>query len=249
MIVSEGPFAQLVCGKFEFIESGFQTGSFNMLFDLQRTLDCSEGKALPMFRIYGWKPWAVSLGFNQKEEDIDKELCKKYGFDLVRRPTGGRAVLHSNELTYSVVLPVPPNASVHSLYRDIHFILLEGLRRLGSEEIDFEKSQPNFREVYQRDTLSVSCFASSARYEIMARGKKIVGSAQRLFGNTLLQHGSILIGKGHEMLADVSKLSDDTKREALKKYILNHSITLDEVLGRNLTFVECSEVLKETVIK
>jgi len=248
MIVNDSHFSKLINGKFEFIESGYGTGKYNMDFDMQRTIECSEGRALPMFRIYGWKPWAVSLGYNQKEDEIDKELCKNHELDIVRRPTGGRAVLHANELTYSVVIPLSPEKNIHTLYRDIHFLLLDGLRRLGSQEIDFEKSQPNFRELYQRDTISVSCFASSARYEIMARGKKIVGSAQRVFGNVLLQHGSILIGKGHELLADVSNLQDEAKRDILKQYILNHSITLEEILNRQLSFYECGEAIKEAVL-
>ena len=216
-----------------------------MRFDLERTMSCSDGKALPMFRLYGWKPWCVSLGANQKESDILIDECTARGFDLVRRPTGGRAVLHANEITYSIVIPMQPDFSVHDIYREIHIILLNALRNLGCAGLDFEKSQPNFNALYKREDVAVSCFASSARYEIEHQGRKVVGSAQRLFGDTLLQHGSILIGDGHELLAFISKVKSEESRNILLDYIQKHSITIDEILGRKVSYEECSAVIMD----
>jgi len=249
MIISNNKYKKLFGEQFELIESGYNTGAFNMDFDLERATKCSEGKALPMFRLYGWKPWAVSLGYNQKSYEINEDLCKQKDFDLVRRPTGGRAVLHANELTYSVVLPLPDGKNIHDVYKEIHIILLKAFQNLGTNEIDFEKSQTNFNDFYQKTDVSISCFASSARYEIEWNGKKIVGSAQRLIGNTVLQHGSILLDKGHEQIADVAATKSIERKRKLKKYILEHSATLTDVCQRIITYEECSEVIRNELLQ
>lgn len=247
--IIEGSSLNFLFGdKFEFIESGFSTGEENMRFDMERTLNCSEGMALPMFRLYGWQPWSVSLGANQKETDINYVECKKRGFDIVRRPTGGRAVLHGNELTYSVVLPLPEKMTVHDVYREIHIILLKGLKRLKAEGLDFEQSQAQFRDIYKSSGSSMSCFASSARYEIAYQGRKVVGSAQRLFGKTLLQHGSILLGPGHEQLSFCSAVQSQEKQKILYEYILQHSATMEEACGRKIGFQEAAEAVGGEIV-
>lgn len=248
-IIENSKLNRLFGEPFELIDNGFATGEENMKFDSERAKQYSEGTTLPMFRLYRWKPWAVSLGANQKESDINVEECQKRGFDIVRRPTGGRAILHADEITYSVVIKLHPNMTVHDIYREIHVVLLYGLRKLGCPELDFEKSQPDMREFYKKGQISVSCFASSARYEIEWQGKKVVGSAQRLFGDTLLQHGSILIGKGYEQLADVANLPDAMSRKRLNDFTLSHSTSLGEILNRQITYEECAEVIKEEIIR
>lgn len=231
--------------NFEFLDSGLCTGEYNMKFDTGRTMECSKGKAKPMFRLYGWKPWSVSLGANQKENDIDEKECKERGFDIVRRPTGGRAVLHANEITYSVVTPLPQGLTIHDAYRDIHIFLLEIFEKAGCSGLDFERSQHDFRNHYKNSDMSVSCFASSARYEITHNGKKIVGSAQRLFGNILLQHGSILLDQGHEQLAYVSANKSKRSKEVLKQYILHHSSNLTIASGKKIKYEDIANAAKE----
>lgn len=233
--------------KFELIDSGYCDGQYNMDFDNRRMMDCAENKCYPMFRLYGWEPWTVSLGANQKQSDILEENCRKYGLGIVRRPTGGRAVLHANELTYSVVMPLPDSMSVHDAYREIHLLLLNAIQRITNSDVGFQKSQPDLRNFYKSSGMSVSCFASSARYEIEWQGKKIVGSAQRLFDNILLQHGSILLGEGHEILSKVVKANSDEDREKLKQYILLHSATLSEVSGRIITYKECADAIMKVL--
>ncbi|MGA2298667.1 MAG: hypothetical protein ABSG15_14060 [FCB group bacterium] len=223
-LIKDSKVCNLFGGEFELIETGFSTGEYNMDYDLQRTLECSEGKALPMFRFYGWKPWAVSLGANQKEDDIDKNKCNELGFSLVRRPTGGRAVLHANELTYSVVLKMPDDKTVHDVYREIHLILLGGLKKLGCTGLEFVQSQKDLGNFYKQSGMSVSCFASSAKYEISWNNRKVIGSAQRLFGKTLLQHGSILL-----------------------EYIQSHSITIEEICGKEISYVECLNAMVDNI--
>ena len=232
---------------FELIHNGFNSGVFNMKFDMDRTERVASGEALPMFRLYGWKPWAVSLGAHQKQDDINIEECHRRNYDLVSRPTGGRAVLHANELTYSLVMNLQDGQTVQDVYRDIHIILLNALKNLGTKDLDFEKSQPNFREFYKDSGMSVSCFASSARYEIAYKERKVIGSAQRLFGKTLLQHGSILLGKGHEQLAFITKTANSEAQMILLNYIESHSATVEEAAGRNITFEEAANSVINTI--
>ena len=234
-------FSSLFGDSFEVIDSGLNNGNYNMDFDLERTYTVAKGKALPMFRFYGWDPWTVSLGANQDANEINSIECKNRGYGIVRRPTGGRAVFHANELTYSVVLNLPENFSVSDAYREIHMILLEGLLKFGCQLINFEKSQPDFRKFYKDKSLSVSCFASSARYELEFEGKKLVGSAQKLYGRTLLQHGSILIGPGHEQIAYLSANQADSDK--LLDYTLSHSTTVSEILNRKVEFDEIKDCL------
>jgi lipoyl(octanoyl) transferase len=237
-------FNSVFNASFDFINTGFSDGAFNMDFDVRRAADCLSGNAQPMFRVYGWSPWTVSLGANQRESDILPSALSSAGFGLVRRPTGGRAVLHADELTYCVVAPLPDSMGVQDAYREIHIVLLKALQSLGGgDELGFQKAQPDFRNFYKSSAMSVSCFASSARYEIEWRGRKIVGSAQRFSDGVLLQHGSILLGTGHERLADVVKVGEETERERLREFIASHSATMEEVAGKKIAYDDCAEAI------
>ena len=188
------------------------------------------------------------LGAHQSESEIDMDECLKRNFDLVRRPTGGRAVLHAHELTYSVVTRIPQGLTIHDLYREIHTILMSALSKICGDGLEFEKSQPNFRDFYKSSEMSVSCFASSARYEVAWQGKKLIGSAQRLFGDVLLQHGSILLGSGHEILAYLAKNKDEAACDRLAEFILNHSATLEQVADREVTYDECRDAIANEIL-
>jgi lipoate-protein ligase A len=244
------------------MEIGALSGEENMSRDEELVRHYLNGELDPStysLRLYTWNPWTVSLGANQKITDIDLELCKKLGFEVVRRLTGGRAVLHANELTYSITCLLSQYDSIHTLYKRVHEAILQGLHKLGIagiEQLSFEKSQPKFSELYKQEPVStVACFASSARYEIMADGKKVVGSAQRVLrdGNSdnqpsmaLLQHGSILIGSGHEQLSDVTADLDSAKRERLREFIQSKSATLQDVCGSEISITNVAKVLSES---
>lgn len=230
---------ELFGSEIEFIDSGLMSGEENMQFDTARTLGLSNDEYFPMFRIYAWKPWCISLGKNQKTDDIDEVNIKKYNIDIVRRPTGGRAVLHADELTYAVTLKLSNERTSQFVYQKVHEILLNSLNRLGCN-LEFVKSQPNFRDFYQKSISAASCFASSARYEIEFDGKKVVGSAQRVFGDVLLQHGSILLGKGHNLLPDLMACKNEGNRETIRKEIESHSISISEICNRKITYEECA---------
>lgn len=242
-IIGKDGLNRIMGRQYEIVDSGYADGEENMRFDYNRTMECSEGKALPMLRLYAWKPWCVSLGANQSDGDIDNEACRRSGYDVVRRPTGGRAVLHANEITYSVVCNLPESINVHEAYFEIHQMLVEVFHELGAEEVEFTKSQPDFRSMYKEGGISGSCFASAARYEIELHGRKIVGSAQRLFGRTLLQHGSILLGPGHEEIAFLLKSKYPERQTKMRDFLLEHSATLRQACGRPVEYSDVADAV------
>jgi lipoate-protein ligase A len=193
-------------------------------------------------RFYGWDPPAISLGWHQDIGEIDLEKCAEAGIDVVRRPTGGRAILHSDEVTYSVVT-VASQKSILSVYQEVSEALVSGLRVLGAD-VALEKSQPHFPSLY-RSSSAVACFASAARYEIHVAGRKLVGSAQRRFARrngeeVVLQHGSILLGPDHLRMVDFLKALDDDQRLELKCELQGKTIDLASALERR---VERDEVV------
>lgn len=232
----------------QLLNDGASAGFKNMERDLELLKSVAEGKTSECFRLYAWQPWCVSLGAHQKESDIDTELCFKNRFDVVRRPTGGRAVLHSDEITYSAVLKITSERTTHDIYKLIHEMLLKAFNPLVNYGLDFKKTQPDFKDMYKNSESSAICFTSSARHEITFKNRKVVGSAQRVFGDVVLQHGSILLGAGHERLADVLKTSDE-KRSVLKEKILHSSATLSEIAGRKISYGECAKAIASTFKK
>jgi lipoyl(octanoyl) transferase len=189
-----------------FIDSGAGSGAHNMSVDEELLARAQECDGLPVLRFYTWDPPAVSLGRFQKiEEAVDAAACKRRGFDIVRRVTGGRAVLHHRELTYSVVAradnPLFPS-DILGTYKIIAQGLMAGFRNIG---IDAEMVSHGGRNapLVNNNSKNPSCFSSPSWYEIVVRGKKIAGSAQRRLSAAFLQHGSILIAYDPVIEAEV----------------------------------------------
>ncbi|MBN1928109.1 MAG: lipoate--protein ligase family protein [Chlorobiaceae bacterium] len=155
------------------------------------------GEECCLWRFYSWSPPAISLGCNQNPSEIDHARCRAEGVDVVVRPTGGRAVFHADELTYSffAVTDLPNEA----IYRMVHETIARALAGVGVTA-EFCRSQPDFRARYATPE-SVSCFTASARYELQAGGRKLVGSAQRRQGKVLLQHGSLPLSWRHRQIS------------------------------------------------
>ena len=173
--------------KWFIINSGANTGRYNMDYDLQLAKNYKDDEIV--LRLYKWDPYCISLGANQSPDSINSKLAHQDNIDVVIRPTGGRAVLHAEELTYSVVYPLDFFSSAKDIYCQINLAILKGLKiydsRLSSFEL--ENHQPDFAEIYKQENNAV-CFAVSAKSEIKYSGKKIVGSAQRKFEKVVLQH-------------------------------------------------------------
>jgi len=229
-----------------FLNTGYNDGRFNMSFDESLALSLVTGGESPAVRVYGWRPPAISFGWNQRPEEIDTLKAERDGMDVVRRPTGGRAILHSEELTYSVAM-VTTAKNIQEVYNDISRALVLGLKKLGAD-VALVKSQPHFPTLY-KSTSSAACFSSSARYEIQINGKKLVGSAQRRYigkdaNEVVLQHGSLLLGPDHKRLTDYLMLQDDRDRARLKQDMNDKTTDLSEALEREVSFEECAEAVK-----
>jgi lipoate-protein ligase A len=192
--------------NWSFIGSGPNTAAYNMALDEELLARAQSGETTPVLRLYSWDPPAVSLGRFQKiESAVNAEACERHGFDIVRRITGGRAVLHNRELTYSIVSRIenplfPPHVS--GAYKVIAGGLLAGLANLG---IDAEMVSREGRHavLVNKNAKTPSCFSSPSWYEIVVNGKKIVGSAQRRLSRAFLQHGSVLIAYDPALEAEV----------------------------------------------
>ena len=176
----------------KFLNEGENSGGFNMKRDLDIAGNISPDETV--LRLYRWKPYCISLGANQIKNEIDFKKTDEAGIDVVKRPTGGRAILHAEELTYAVIMPLSEGSSARNIYRDINLALLEGLKKFDIRlaEAGLEENQPDFPEIYRKESKSTLCFAVSAKNELKFGGKKLVGSAQRKLGRVILQHGSAL---------------------------------------------------------
>lgn len=169
-----------------------------MARDHALALSAEPGRAF--LRLYRWAPATLSLGRNEPAaERIDRQAVRRAGIGLVRRPTGGRAVLHDRELTYAVALALPDAGGVRAFYLTINRALHRGLARLGVRaEI---AGEPEERPLPGPD--AGPCFRSPAPGELVARGRKLVGSAQARIGRALLQHGSILVHDDQMRIRDL----------------------------------------------
>ena len=193
----------------QYLGTGAHSGSFNMNLDERLAREVAQGVRPATLRFFQWQPYCISLGKHQKLDEIDTTRCKAEGIDVVFRPTGGRAILHAEELTYSVVFSDQNAGSIDETYCQISRAIVAGLRALGVPA-EMTSVQPDFKSLY-REPSSVICFSNSAKYEIQVKGKKLVGSAQRRIAGAVLQHGSILIGPDHRRLAEFLNISDEEK--------------------------------------
>jgi lipoyl(octanoyl) transferase len=238
--------APAVPAPWTFIDSGFLPGEENMRQDVALAEALRTGAGTPVLRVYGWKPHAVSLGYNQRRHDFDEEKCRREGIDIVRRPTGGRAILHADELTYSVVMEAG-GKNVNDVYAAISLALIEGLRSMGAA-VEYATSQPDLPHLYRQQT-SIPCFASSARYEIQYHGKKLVGSAQRRYSredgsDVVLQHGSILLGPEHRRLHSLLATGDADVTATILEDLRNKTTELGTILGRTVSYCETASAIK-----
>lgn len=181
---------------------------------------------VPTLRLYGWRPPCLSIGYGQRASDVDVERLTAAGWEIVRRPTGGRAILHTDELTYSVTLPLDhPLAagSVVESYRRISQALVVGLTHLGVN--------PQADEQAERTHTGAVCFETPSHYEITVQGRKLVGSAQVRRQGRLLQHGSLPLNGDLTRICDALLYPDEISRTAAKDQVRARAITLTEALG------------------
>jgi lipoate-protein ligase A len=230
-----------------FLLTGEKDSFFNMALDETILQSCQNGQASPTLRLYLWKPPGVSMGYFQSlEKTVDLNKCRKNNIDVVRRITGGRAVLHENEITYSICASTHQypelGENINATYRQISFALLESLKILKVFG-EWVKPKREGIQVTENSDLFKPCFISNSRYEITVDGKKLIGSAQRRFKNSLIQHGSIPLGKGKVNLPDL--LSEENNREKMKEKLESKSTNLEKILKRKVGYEEVISALRK----
>jgi len=198
------------------------------LFDELEHAEESEGAPLPALRLYGWRPWAVSLGKHQDpERSVDLGALSRRGYDWVLRPTGGRAVLHAEEITYAVAAPLsgPFGDGLSSTHRGIAGALARFYRKLGLPVTLTRLAPPT-----DLDPRSPApCFIAPGLAELELDGRKLAGSAQRRGRRAFLQHGSLPLGRAHLELADLLPV-DPSRRERLREALDAGAVALGELL-------------------
>ena len=210
--------------QFRLIPFDFFPGKFNMAIDYHLSINCQRDD-IPILRFYGWMPYCVSTGYHQNNEIIDFKKLENDGVDFVQRPTGGRAILHAEELTYSVIVP-RRSVDHRLLYRFIHQLFVNALRSLGYPVM--LKSDNEKLGALTHHAEDFPCFTKSAQTEVQYENKKLIGSAQRIFPNAILQHGSLLIGNEHADLPSYLNVDRKTKN-AIKSEISEKTICLKNI--------------------
>ena len=205
--------------EWRLIVDGSAGGAWNMAVDEALAEAVDAGASPPVLRLYRWAPACLSLGFAQPYDAADAVFCAAHAIDVVRRPTGGRAVLHHRELTYSVCARLgrsPFTRDLQAAYQAICRALVAGLRRLGvAAELSGAPENGMIKP-----TQAIPCFIGPAAGEVVVGGRKLVGSAMRRVGDSILQHGSILEGWDGTLQAGCLGLDDDRE---LSTAVLTHA--------------------------
>ena len=217
-------------------------GATNMAVDEAILYALSEGNGLPTLRFYQWEPPCLSLGYSQRSADVDEEVCRRLGYTWVRRPTGGRAILHTDELTYSVIVPEAEPRVVGGIiesYRRLSTGLLAGLQVLGADV--FQAEDKKGFNPHQ----GAACFDTPSNYEITVAGKKLIGSAQVRRRQVVLQHGTLpLVGDLDRIFACLHRARGAGVSQA-EPSLTQHALTLEQALGRQVSFVEAAQALAQ----
>ena len=215
-------------------------GATNMAIDEAILTGVADGQSPPTLRFYAWEPPCVSIGYSQSMcQAVDLDACRRDGMTWVRRLTGGRAILHTDELTYSIAVPASEKrvmGGVVESYRRLSRGLLAGLCLLGLEVVQAEAMKGKATD------LSAACFDVPSHYEITVRGKKILGSAQVRRQRAVLQHGALPLTGDVTRLVNYLCLSGD-ERAALRAELRHRAIALEEALGRAVPPGEVVEAL------
>jgi lipoyl(octanoyl) transferase len=201
----------------------------------------------PVLRFYGWNPFCLSLGKHQDLNSVNLGKIISDGYDIVRRPTGGSAIFHSDELTYSIVIS---KKMMHhkELYLKIHQVLYTTFKRLGYEvQLQAENDALNY---LKKGNATFMCFNRSAYTEIKYKNKKLVGSAQKIYPDSILQHGSILLNSTQNQIIEYFN-QDNKLKEKNRDYLHEHSTSLYQILNNDMDAKKLAfsitEYLKESV--
>jgi lipoate-protein ligase A len=205
------------------------SGPENMALDEAIMESVGAGLVRPTLRLYAWHPSCLSLGYAQPVADVNHAALVEHGWDLVRRPTGGRAILHTDELTYAIVAPADHpelQGGVLESYRRLRRGLAAALAGLGLV-VDPAHGEPLSAE----SRANPVCFEVPSAYEITVRGFKLLGSAQVRRRDAILQHGTLPLAGDLSRVCLVLRHENLTSREKARERLLERAATLESLLG------------------
>jgi lipoate-protein ligase A len=210
------------------VEPSGRSGSENMSIDYSLLREAQKGFAF--LRFYRWSPPCLSFGRNEPATArYDLAAIERLGLDTVRRPTGGRAVWHDTEVTYAVAAPTATFGGLRETYNIIHATIAAALRRLGVAAE--QAGSPGARGA---NLAGGACFASPVGGEVVAGGRKLVGSAQVREGSAFLQHGSVLLEDGQDIVAQATR----------GKRVQPQATSISHLLGRPVKFAEVAQAIE-----
>ena len=218
-------------------------GADNMALDEALIESVAARRLPPTLRLYRWEPACLSLGHAQPFEQADPDRLRALGWQVVRRSTGGRAILHTDELTYSITAPIDHPllaGGVLGSYRRLSQGLVAGLRLLGVDA-DTAPEEP----LAEADRSNPVCFEAPSAHEITAGGRKLIGSAQLRRVKGVLQHGSLPLHGDLGRICEALAYREQGERAAAAERVRRRAVTLEQLLGKRVAWDEAAESLAE----
>ncbi len=220
-------------------------GAWNMAVDEAILEHIHRGESLPTLRLYSWNPPCLSLGHAQSFKDVDIARLQSHGWEVVRRLTGGRAILHTDELTYSVTgsaeEPVLVGGVLES-YNRLAQALLYAVHKLG---LPVEMKEHALTGEHAAQNLNPVCFEVPSTYEITVQDKKLIGSAQARKKEGVLQHGTLPLSGDLTRICQALVFKDESARERAAQRLLERAATVESVLGREVSWEMAAQALVE----
>ncbi len=217
------------------------SGAWNMAVDEAILEAIGRGEVKPTLRLYAWEPACLSLGYAQPLADADLQVLATEGWDIVRRATGGRAILHTDELTYSVAGPQDEprlTGGVLESYRRLSEALLAALLKLG---LPAEALPQPITPGANGSSKEPVCFEVPSNYEITVHRKKLIGSAQARKKEGVLQHGTLPLFGDLTRITQVLTYSTDEERQTVAQRLLTRATNVEMVLDRAVSWEEAAE--------
>lgn len=208
-------------------------GAWNMALDESILEHIGRGQAAPTLRLYAWDPACLSLGYAQPFADVDVVRLEERGWEVVRRATGGRAILHTDEITYSVIAPnhEPRLAgTVLESYNRLAQALLRAVQELGLP-VELKDGK-----VENSSIPNPVCFEVPSTYEITVDGKKLIGSAQARKKEGVLQHGSLPLTGDLARICEALTFENELARQGASRRLLERATTVESALGREVSW-------------
>jgi lipoate-protein ligase A len=258
---------EYTCSTWRLLRTAPASGAWNMAVD-EAILEAVGRETVPAtLRLYSWQPACLSLGYAQPSEDVDQEALRKRGWELVRRPTGGKAILHTDEITYSVIGPEHDerlSGGVLESYLKLSQALIRTLGNLNisAESVERPAGARNSTDRQAADNATERdffteraseqnpvCFEVPSTYEITIQGRKIIGSAQARRKEGVLQHGSLPLQGDLTRILEALILPEGTTNQKAAERLLRRATTVERALGRLVLWEEAAQAFVKVLAR